>query len=138
MIKSVMCKTNKNASLRKFLNLSPNCICRLPVILYYHLNAIKEFIYSFFCSISAHASTASHTFGNKLNLFCVISFNTLRSSYSNKQHQCLQSVHCHAEWPHEEGKKCFQKSTTLHSAYKCSNCSILNFQFHQKRIAVDI
>ena len=65
-------------------------------------------------------------------------FNTLHTSYSNKQCQCLQSVHCHPEWRHEVGKKYFQKTAALHSVHKCSNRSVSNFQSHQKRIVVAI
>ena len=93
VIKSVMSKTNINTSLRKFLNLSPNCICRLSVLLlYYHLHAIGRVHLFFWQHNCTCINSIPHLWQQTEFVSCNF-FNTLQSSYSNKQCQCLQFVH---------------------------------------------
>ena len=92
----------------------------------------------FFCSISAYASTASHTFCNKLNLFCVTSLTLFSHPMATSSvnvcslYTVLQNGHM------KRVKKCFkrQQHCTVHINAVIAVSSISSLI--KKRTAVDI
>jgi hypothetical protein len=110
--------------LRKFLNLSPNLICIMSVILYYRLIAIREFIFFFFV---AYLHMHQHPTPSVTTSVCfyVISLTLLHHPVATGSVNVC-SLYTGMQNGHMKRVKKMLTKTALHSALKYSNCSILN------------